>query len=117
MLRVEVHEDEASAALILKRLEAVLEAVRILYGKVDHMSAELEKVKQETTEAVTVMKSAKVLIEGLAEQIRSNADNPTALLEIADKLDSGSNELAAAVSANTPAEEPPVEPPSEPPTA
>ena len=64
------------------------------------MSPEGQKLIDEATEAVGVQSSAKVLIEGLAQFIRDNADDPVALNAKADELDASSNALAAAVAAN-----------------
>ncbi len=66
----------------------------------------LQAIDQEVTEATTVMQSAKALIVGLAAEIRANAGNAAAMKALADKLDAQSNDLAAAVSENTPAAPP-----------
>lgn len=66
------------------------------------MSAELDRLSTEVAENATVIDSAVTLINGLAQQIRDLKDDPAALTALADSLDSKSNELAAAVTANTP---------------
>lgn len=65
-------------------------------------STELQRLTDEVAQTTTVIDSAVALIGGLAQQIRDNATNPAALNALADSLDTKSNELAAAVTANTP---------------
>jgi hypothetical protein len=43
------------------------------------------------------------LIQGLAQQVRDNADDPAELQALAGQLESSANALAQAVTANTPA--------------
>lgn len=71
------------------------------------MSAQLDTLTNEVAETKTVVQSAVTLIEGLAQQIRDLKDDPAALEALAAELDSTTNALAAAVTANTPAEPPP----------
>ena len=71
------------------------------------MSAQLDKLTTEVAETKTVAASAVTLIEGLAQQIRDLKDDPIALEALAAELDSTTNALAAAVSANTPPIDPP----------
>lgn len=96
-----VHRLDAQFA-VLERLSAVqtliLERIKKLEGKME----ELERLTTEVTEVKTIAKSAVVLIEGIAEQIRLFKDQPAKLAALADSLDATSTELAAAVAANTP---------------
>lgn len=73
------------------------------------MSLEYVKLAAEVAEDSTLMGSAAVLINGLADQIRALAEAATDLAALqaaigakADELDAGAQDLAAAVVANTP---------------
>lgn len=80
-------------------LHQIIERILIMSAELDRLTASVANVK-------TVAESAITLINGLAQQIRDNAGDPAALAKLADDLDADDAELAAAVSANTPA--PPV---------
>lgn len=67
------------------------------------MSAELRRLQAETAEITTVVDSAVAMIEGLAAQVRDNANDPAALNALADQLDANANRLGAAIASNTPA--------------
>lgn len=68
------------------------------------MQEELDRLKQEVSEAKTVMASGVTFIQGLAEQIRNLPATKAALTQMADDLDAQANALAAAIADNTPAE-------------
>lgn len=76
------------------------------------MSAELDRLTAEVAETKTAAKSAVVLINGLAQQIRDLKNDPAALTALADSLDADQAEIGAAVATHTP---PPADPPVEPP--
>ena len=67
-------------------------------------SEALENLEREVMEIGTVVDSAVNLISGLAAEILRLKDDPAALEALASSLDGKANELAAAVSANTPSE-------------
>lgn len=69
------------------------------------MSAVVERLTQSVTNLTSVTDSASALIASLAQEIRDNATDEAALRELADRLDSESAELSAAVTANTPADD------------
>ena len=71
------------------------------------MTAALDRIKQEVFETKTAVASILTLVAGLATQIRENAEDPVALNALAASLDADQQEIAAAITANTPA--PPVE--------
>lgn len=64
------------------------------------MSPELQKLLDEATETVGAADSAVVLIGGLGQYIRDNANDPAALLAKADELDQAQARIKAAVDAN-----------------
>jgi hypothetical protein len=70
------------------------------------MQAALDRLNASVARNSSVDDSAIALIEGLAQAIRDNVPDPTALNKIADDLDANSDKLAASVTANTPAAKP-----------
>ena len=78
------------------------------------MSKELDRLTASVADLKTVNASAVALVSGLAQQIRDNVTDPTALKALADDIDSDKAALAAAVAANTP---PAAAPPAPPPAA
>lgn len=90
-------------------LIAVTVAVAIIVGSIivrkgyTTMSEALDRLTKEVSETRAATASALALIAGLAGQIRDNAEDPAALNVLADSLDESQSEIAAAVTANTPA--------------
>lgn len=66
-----------------------------------HMSAELDRLTASVTKIKDQDDSIIALVNGLAQQIRDNANNPAALNALADSLDAEAQKVADAVSANT----------------
>lgn len=77
--------------------------VTTLKERIETMSAALNRLTAEVAENTNTTASAKALISGLAQQIRDNAGNETALNKLADELDASGADLAGAVAENTPA--------------
>jgi len=71
------------------------------------MAVDLTILKQAVTDMTTVEKSAVTLIGGLAAQINALAQqdtvDPSDLQALADQLEADKADLAAAITANTPA--------------
>lgn len=80
------------------------DALKPILTELRKMSAQLDRLAAEVTETKTVAQSAIALLNGLAQQIRDLKEDPAALEALADELDSTQADLAAAVTANTPAE-------------
>lgn len=94
----------------LKRGQEVQTAlIRRILHKVGKAMASLDRLTAEVAETKTAIDSALTLISGLAEQIRQLSPTQEALDKFADDLDAKQQEIAAAVTANTPAA-PPTEP-------
>jgi TolA-binding protein len=81
---------------------------QILKG-VNDMTGEVERLRADVMQLTTVEQSAAALLAGLSQQIRDNLNDPTALAQIASDLESSTSELAAAVTANTPAQAAPAD--------
>ncbi len=81
-----------------------------LEKEIRKMSKELNRLTKEVAETNTAVDSVMTLVEGLAQQIRDNADDPTALDKLADDLDKAQTKIAEAVQKNTAPPEAPAEP-------
>lgn len=67
------------------------------------MTAAMDRLTAEVTETRSSVTAVLALVAGLAEQIRTNAQDPVALNALADELDASQASIAEAVTANTPA--------------
>lgn len=100
-------------------MDEILKALRRLQASVDYlitqqalnerelfiMSAALDNIAEKVERCNTVMDSAAALLSGLSAEILSLKDDPAAIEALAKRLDDETDELAAAVAANTPAED------------
>lgn len=68
--------------------------------------ADLTALQASVANTATVEQSAIVLLQGLKAQLDAAGTDPVALAALSASLDSGANDLAAAVVANTPAATP-----------
>ncbi len=66
-----------------------------------NLAQSLAKPQEEVEQNTAVIASAVTLINGLSQQIKDAGVDPVKLAELTDTLDSNSNALAAAVTANT----------------
>lgn len=88
----------------------VAASLNSLHIKIDKMANELETLTTEVAETKTVMASAVTLLQGLKAKLDEAIGNPAALAALSAELDTNTNALAAAITANTPAENGPVTP-------
>ncbi len=95
-------------ALLYTLIKTIKKTGQILKEGSRNMSIAFDRLKDEVEENKTVVASAVLLITTLAEKIRESAADEAAMLALADELDAKTDELAAAVEANT-TEEPPVD--------
>ena len=87
-----------------QKLEHLHELMHQIKERLITMSAALDRLTQEVSETKDAVASVLALVQGLADQIRNNSDDPAALEKLADDLDAAQQEIAAAVAANTPAQ-------------
>jgi hypothetical protein len=91
----------------------ILDAIDALSTRIDRlgayvtklgakMSVEMDKLTAEVQETKTIEESAILLIQGLATRLTEIANDPAAILALADELDASQRALADAVQANTP---------------
>lgn len=103
----DIAETQADILGVLRSLLTL--QTQLHQGQTD-MTAELTRLTAEVAQTRSAIDSAVTLIAGLAQQIRDNATDPAALSALADSLDAGQADIAAAVTANTPADtNPPAE--------
>jgi chromosome segregation ATPase len=93
--------DKIDSILILfTRIESSL---AVLTMKQEQVMADLTALTAEVERNTAVDQSAIALLNGLAAQIEALKTDPVALQNLADTMRGSSDELAAAVAANTPA--------------
>ena len=63
----------------------------------------LARLQADVTAETDQVTAAETLITGLTAQIKANANDPTAVSALADAIEAKTSELAAAITANTPA--------------
>jgi chromosome segregation ATPase len=116
MERLIMHELMHVLRRMERKLNALLRHARKNELMETEMAQDMEQAFKQMTDkvekATTVMESAEELIQGLADEIRNNHDDPTAMLALADKLDAKTQELSQKITANTPNPEPPGPTPS-----
>jgi hypothetical protein len=99
---VHIHMHEESSQALLERVAGLESQLNALTGgPMATMQEAVARLTQEVTEARSVADGAKALVTSLATQIRDNAGNPAALMDLANQLDATNADLAAAVTANT----------------
>lgn len=83
-----------------------------LAERTDNLTAALDRITAEVAETRGAVQSFIVFAAGIAEQLRQNAHDEAAINALADDLDAGQAEIAAAMIAEpaTPAD-PPADPP------
>lgn len=97
--------DDSQARRMQASIDYLITQVALLGRDSYAMSEQLENLTAKVEKCNTVMDSASTLLKTLSDEIRSLKDDPAALEALASRLDLETEELAAAVLANTPAEE------------
>lgn len=92
------------------RLEKIERSLVIIAGseyysakREENILADLTDLTSKVAATETAEQSAIVLLNNLAQMIRDAGIDPAALADLATRLDTGANDLAAAVVADTPA--------------
>lgn len=92
------------------RMPEIVDAIRGLTAAVvantqteTSMSAQLDALQQQVQTNNTLIGSAITLIQGLADQIAANMNDPAALQQLVDDLRAQDDALSQAITANTPA--------------
>lgn len=86
---------------VLDRLGQIAGSLNTVREEISTMTPELQRLTTEVEETRTAQAGLITLVNGLAQQIRDNVNDPAALTALADSLDAGQTEIAAAVTANT----------------
>lgn len=104
-MKIEVHHyhhfDDTSDA----KLDAILKVVKNILGKEVEQMATISDVQAKVTAEKTVVDSAVTLLGNLSQMLKDAlaANDPAAVQAVIDAIDANTNELANAVTANTPA--------------
>jgi len=85
---------------IQKSLNRIETVINIMNDREVIMAGELEKLIVEVAETETAVDSAIALIVGLSDYIKLHANDPVAMLALANSLDAKQAVIAAAVAAN-----------------
>jgi len=91
---------------ILQNQSDIIEQQHLILKLISIMNTALQNLQNEVGNNTDLQQSAISLIQGLAQQIKDNADDPVAIKALADQIHSNSAALAAAIAANTPAAPP-----------
>lgn len=94
-----------------RKLDRIMSALVELLRRTTDMSAAMDRLMAVVSKNTQVSASVLALVEGLAQQIRDNVEDPVKLNALADEIENSANAEAAAVIANTPT---PPEVPEEP---
>src|SRR5215510_6469707 len=97
-----IPEVETALVRLAERMVRIHAKLDFILERINRMSAEVDKLRQEVAENNTVISSAVALINGLAEKLKEAAnadDTKAAVLELANQLDANTAILAAAVEA------------------
>ncbi len=77
-----------------------------LLRRLRHMSAQFDRLVNEVSEMRSATDSVLAVLSDIAQQLRDSAGDEAKVNELADQLDQMQADIAAAVTANTPAQEP-----------
>lgn len=94
------------ANFVDRLVQAFLPCTKLMKGMND-MTQALDRLTAEVAEQRSATGSLIALVGGLADQLRQNAGDEEAIMTLADDLDAQQQEIADAVSANTPEAEAP----------
>jgi ABC-type transporter Mla MlaB component len=106
-------ETSAYLKILDGKLDLILDRILSLTEQGNAMSAEVDRIKASVAGLTSISHSAITLLTELGNEIRARQDDPAALTALANEVDQRKQELAAAITANTPAAPPP---PTNPPT-
>ena len=110
-LHLHVHQDGQSDTAA--KLDSILALLGGIKAQEDTMTKELTDLVAQVAASTQVEQSAVTLIQGLADQIAAAKDDPAQIAKLSADLKAGTDALAAAITANTPAA-PPVPAPATP---
>lgn len=103
MTAMSEHVCPCCGARIERKLDRLLTLVQAVLTQEKLMSAELDNLKTQVAANTSAEQSAVLLLGRLGDLIRSSVNDPAALTKLANDLDASKQQLAAAVTANTPA--------------
>ena len=104
--RLEVHIFVHTINDSSEKLDQIIGLLGTVIEKEDTMSKELDDLTIQVKANTDAEASAATLIQGLADQIKAAANDPTKIVALSAALKTSADALAAAVVANTPATTP-----------
>jgi hypothetical protein len=104
-LRIDIyhHGDDISQSNLSAKIDAITVLLDNILRKEIQMSQELDALTVQVKSTTDAEASAVLLLQGLSAQIAAIKTDPVALQKLSDDLKTGSDNLAAAILANTPA--------------
>lgn len=86
-----------------RKLDRILAHLQTISLQESHIMTDLTGITAQVTETTTIERSAIVLLNGLADKLAEAGTDPTKLAELQTALKANSDDLAAAITKNTPA--------------
>jgi hypothetical protein len=104
-IHVHVHPESGPGEPVVQRLDRILALLRQSLRGISHMSVELDTLVEKVTAIETVGDSAITLLNDLKIKLDEAivSDDRDALVALSDRLGLQTQELADAITANTPA--------------
>lgn len=102
-MKIHVYHHTINEHVINFKLDRILRVLKDIQLKEEQMSIELEALTIQVTENTNLEQSAITLIEGIAAQLIAIKDDPVKIAALATSLKASADNLAAAITANTPA--------------
>lgn len=87
-----------------QKSDKVLEFLHLINTKIENMGQELDDLTAAVEKDTTVDQSAITLLQGLKAKLDAAGTDPTALKALSTQLGNNAQQLADAISANTPSE-------------
>lgn len=102
-IRVDLYHHLEPTDGVARKLDDILSLLTTVNAQGVQTMHELDTLTAKVAETTTVEQSAIELLNGLGAQIAAMKTDPAALQALADSLSAKSSDLAAAITANTPA--------------
>jgi antirestriction protein ArdC len=101
-LEIHHHHYQNTAPELTRQLGRIEQALNVIIEKGSKMALDFARLETEVSENSSVIQSAILLLQQVADAIRDAAADQAKVVALADSLDAQSNALAVAVAANTP---------------
>lgn len=102
-MRVDHYFHDVPDKGVQAKLDLILAKLGIIQQLEEHEMADLAAITASVAQAVTVEESAVTLLQEISAALAAAGTDPAALADLQSQLDAGTADLAAAITANTPA--------------